>query len=237
MTDLESMVLRAQAGDLAAFTTLVHLFQDMAVGYGYSLLRDFHRAEDAAQEAFVEAYSNLSKLREPAAFPSWFRKIVFKHCDRLTRRKAASIARLESGPVILCSNAVPLDGLERQEVHQALLAAIRKAVDHIGLPKVGTLNNPEPPTRARQRPSKTPTPKAAFAPSVVLGRVARKRHRTETTPRPGATERAFELRLWLEHSNLRAGLAFLTGNSQVDPPRFLIEITRSGIFRGGDLFG
>jgi hypothetical protein len=48
MTDLESLVLRAQAGDLAAFTALVHLFQDMAVGYGYSLLRDFHSAEDAS---------------------------------------------------------------------------------------------------------------------------------------------------------------------------------------------
>src|SRR6516162_7846347 len=109
MTDLESLVLRAQAGELVAFTTLVHLFQDMAVGYGYSLLRDFHGAEDAAQEAFVEAYYNLSKLREPAAFPSWFRKIVFKHCDRLTRRKAASIAPLGSFPDIPCPNAVPLD--------------------------------------------------------------------------------------------------------------------------------
>ena len=28
-------------------------------------------AEDAAQEAFVEAYTNLSHLREPAAFPAW----------------------------------------------------------------------------------------------------------------------------------------------------------------------
>jgi hypothetical protein len=37
MTDLESLVLLAQAGDVAAFTTLVQLFQDMAVGYGYSL--------------------------------------------------------------------------------------------------------------------------------------------------------------------------------------------------------
>jgi len=125
MTDLESLVLRAQAGDVAGFTRLVHLFQDMAVGYGYSLLRDFHGAEDAAQEAFVEAYYNLSKLREPAAFPSWFRKIVFKHCDRLTRRKAAPIAQLESARDFPCPNAVPLDGLERQEFHQALLAAIR----------------------------------------------------------------------------------------------------------------
>jgi RNA polymerase sigma factor (sigma-70 family) len=125
MTDLESLVLRAQAGELVAFTTLVHLFQDMAVGYGYSLLRDFHGAEDAAQEAFVEAYYNLSKLREPAAFPSWFRRIVFKHCDRLTRRKALPIAQLEAARDTPCLTAVPFDNLQRQELRQTLLAAIR----------------------------------------------------------------------------------------------------------------
>ena len=38
------------------FALLVRRFQDMAVGDGYSLVRDFHLAEDAAQEAFFEAY-------------------------------------------------------------------------------------------------------------------------------------------------------------------------------------
>ena len=33
-------------------------------------------------------------LREPAAFPSWFRRIVFKHCDRITRRKEHELAPL-----------------------------------------------------------------------------------------------------------------------------------------------
>ncbi|NIR02616.1 MAG: RNA polymerase subunit sigma-24, partial [Gemmatimonadales bacterium] len=62
-------------------------FQDMAVGYAYSILGDFHLAEDAAQEAFVQAYLDLRKLRVPQAFPSWLRRIVFKQCDRFTRRK------------------------------------------------------------------------------------------------------------------------------------------------------
>jgi len=33
------------------------------------VLADSHEAEDVAQEAFIEAYLNLPKLREPAAFP------------------------------------------------------------------------------------------------------------------------------------------------------------------------
>jgi DNA-directed RNA polymerase specialized sigma24 family protein len=45
------LVRRAQQGDLGASDGLVSRFRDMAVGYSYSLLRDFHLAEDAAQEA------------------------------------------------------------------------------------------------------------------------------------------------------------------------------------------
>jgi DNA-directed RNA polymerase specialized sigma24 family protein len=42
-------------------------------------------AEDAAQEAFINAYCDLPALRNPAAFPGWFRRIVFKHIDRIRR--------------------------------------------------------------------------------------------------------------------------------------------------------
>ena len=62
MSDLESIVKHAQVGDIVAFATLVRRFQDMAVGYGYSILGDFHLAQDAAQEAFLEAYVKLAAV-------------------------------------------------------------------------------------------------------------------------------------------------------------------------------
>ena len=42
------------------FADLVRKFQDMACAFG--VLSDFHLAEDAAQEAFLVAYKDLSKL-------------------------------------------------------------------------------------------------------------------------------------------------------------------------------
>ena len=84
---LLTLVIQAQSGDLEAFAAIVRRFQDMAVGYGYSLLGDVYLAEDAAQEAFTSAYRDLSQLREPAAFPGWFRTIIFKQCHRLIRRR------------------------------------------------------------------------------------------------------------------------------------------------------
>lgn len=55
----------AQSGDLDAFTAIVVRFQDMAVGYAYAVLKDFHLAQDAAQEAFLTAYTDLHMLHQP----------------------------------------------------------------------------------------------------------------------------------------------------------------------------
>lgn len=67
MDDLRSTVVRAQEGDAAAYGTLVARFQDMAYGYAYVLLGDFELAQDAAQEAFIEAYLNAGIPAEAAA--------------------------------------------------------------------------------------------------------------------------------------------------------------------------
>ena len=96
MDELERLIVKARKGDPEAYGEIVRRFQDMAVGYAYSYVRDFHLAEDVAQEAFIEVYGCLGKLRRPAAFPSWFRKIVFKHCDRTTRGKRMATVSLEA---------------------------------------------------------------------------------------------------------------------------------------------
>ena len=77
MQDLSGLIIAARNGDSPAFEELVRRFQDMAVGYAYSILGDWHEAEDAAQDAFVSAYCSLIQLRDAAAFPGWFRRIVY----------------------------------------------------------------------------------------------------------------------------------------------------------------
>ena len=69
MATLETLIGQARNDDLEAYCEIVHRFQDMAVGYAYSLLGDFHYAEDVAQEAFIEAHSCLPKLRTASSFP------------------------------------------------------------------------------------------------------------------------------------------------------------------------
>lgn len=85
---LSDLVNAARAGDQRgdAYAEIVQRFEGMARTLGLRWLGDPQRAEDVAQEAFIEAYYSLDQLREPEAFAGWFRRIVLKHCDRHLRR-------------------------------------------------------------------------------------------------------------------------------------------------------
>ena len=130
MKDFVETLGRAQAGDLAAFGEIVRRFQDMAVGYAYSVLGDFDLAEDAAQEAFVRAYQDLPALRDLQAFPPWFRKIVLYQCTRWTRRKGLATVPLESAGEIAAKEPDPAQAAERREIRDRVLEAIRALPEH-----------------------------------------------------------------------------------------------------------
>ncbi len=127
MEKLNQLIVRAQSGDLDAYTTIVHRFQDMAVGYARACLGDVHRAEDVAQEAFLQAYLDLSTLKDPAAFPGWFRKIVFKHCNRITRKNQVRVLPLEEIPA---RTKDPAEALEARETWMQLQAAVQALPMH-----------------------------------------------------------------------------------------------------------
>jgi RNA polymerase sigma factor (sigma-70 family) len=118
------VVSRVQDGEPEHFAELVRSFQDMAVGYAYAILGDFHLAEDAAQEAFFDAYRSLGDLRNPLAFPSWLRRIVFKHCDRRTRRLAPPMISFEELSDPLSPSPSPADVAERNEMRDRLIRAL-----------------------------------------------------------------------------------------------------------------
>src|SRR5438093_290702 len=124
--ELDTLVERAQAGDVEAFDRLVRRFQDIAVGYAYSILGDFHLAEDAAQEAFIGAYHSLPGLRVSAAFSGWLQRIVFRSCLQLRRGRrivtvpldeAAELASREPGPEAL---------LQARAARDEILDAVRR---------------------------------------------------------------------------------------------------------------
>lgn len=131
MPELKTIVERAQAGEIEAYSLLVRQFQDMAVGYSYSILGNFALAEDAAQEAFLAAYRLLPQLREAAAFPGWFRRIVYKQCDRLIRKKQLHTVALDQAAVLAAPEPDPARIVEQREIQ----AQVRQAIQQLPLPE------------------------------------------------------------------------------------------------------
>jgi len=121
---LARMVERSRRGDRAGYDEIVRRFQRMAVVYCHSVIGDRQSGEDAAQEAFVEAYLHLGKLDHPAAFPGWFRTILYRQCHRILRRKEVSAVPLETGMPILLGVPGPHEAAELSETRAELNKAI-----------------------------------------------------------------------------------------------------------------
>lgn len=79
-------VARARANDAAAFRWLLERYRGRAVRLAAHVLRRPAEAEDVAQEAFVQAFRALDKLRG-VGFGPWLFKIVVRLC--LDRRRRA----------------------------------------------------------------------------------------------------------------------------------------------------
>jgi RNA polymerase sigma-70 factor (ECF subfamily) len=78
----------AMQGDQEAFADLVFAYQDAVYNLCYRMLGERTEAEDAAQEAFLRAYLNLSRYDSARPFKTWLLTIASNYCiDRLRRRR------------------------------------------------------------------------------------------------------------------------------------------------------
>lgn len=120
--ELEQLIDKAKIGDQDAFGVIVSRFQDMAVGYAFSILRDIQTAQDVAQEAFIDAYFKLNQLSVNAAFLSWFRTIIFKHCDRITRKNKVVHVPIDSLQTV--DDSTPAEAATENELKTMIFRAV-----------------------------------------------------------------------------------------------------------------
>src|SRR6266404_7681734 len=108
-----------------AFAEIVVRFQDMAFACAYSVVGDAYLAEDVTQEAFVVAWQKLDQLRDPDAFPGWFKRIVLSQCNRLTRGRRLQIVPFEVGENLPTTDPGPHIVAEKHELLTKVLAAVK----------------------------------------------------------------------------------------------------------------
>jgi RNA polymerase sigma factor (sigma-70 family) len=120
----------ARAEKSQAFGEIVRRFQDLAFACAYAVLGDFHLAEDAAQESFIVAWRHLDQLRQPAAFPGWFKRIVLSQCNRLTRGRRLDTVALNGLVDLPAAEPEPAAVYEGKERRARVLAAIQELPEH-----------------------------------------------------------------------------------------------------------
>lgn len=81
----EQLVKLAVNEDPEAFGEIVKRWERKIYALCYGMLNREDEAKDAAQEAFIAAYKNLSKFRGEAKVSSWLHRIAVNQC--LTRKR------------------------------------------------------------------------------------------------------------------------------------------------------
>ena len=130
--DDTALVERARNGDVNAYEALVQHYQELAFRVAYQVTGDAADAEDAAQEAFVNAYYALGRFRPGAPFRPWLLRIVAN--EARNRRMAAHrrTALAQRALVAQTSGEAapsPETAAEAEEFRATLLASLRRLRD------------------------------------------------------------------------------------------------------------
>jgi RNA polymerase sigma-70 factor (ECF subfamily) len=99
VNDLDpAWILQAQRGNSEAFDRLLEHYQKPVYNLCYRMLGDPVEAEDAAQETFLRAYSNLNRYDRARAFSTWLLSIAAHHCIDQIRKRRMRLVSIDSNP-------------------------------------------------------------------------------------------------------------------------------------------
>ena len=153
---LGETVLKSAMGMEAAATTvdtLVAGHSVMVFRIAYSILRNHHDAEDAAQECFLRVWKHKDRLHEVNNAKTWLARIAWTTAldKRRSGRRMVSLSDEESGAELMHSIAdtapaadEQLAGTEMQNMLERLIAGLPEDLRHtLELSTVQELNSAE----------------------------------------------------------------------------------------------
>lgn len=86
------LVIEAQSEDRAAFTELVRRYRRVVVSTAWSVLNDYHSAQDVAQDSFVIAFRQLETLRDARTFGPWLLTLTRREAVRRSRQASVTVS-------------------------------------------------------------------------------------------------------------------------------------------------
>lgn len=125
--DEPTLVTRAQDGDVHAFEELARRHQDALFRVAVRVLGQRADAEDALQEALLDAWRRIGTFRGEAAFSTWMYRIVTNRCSALVRRNRPTVPLPEEDTALVAGPDSP----ERSAEVDAELAALSRALQEL----------------------------------------------------------------------------------------------------------
>jgi RNA polymerase sigma-70 factor (ECF subfamily) len=125
------LIERARRGDVMAYEELVRRYQDVAVRTAHVVAPDGD-ADDACPEAFVKAWSALSRFRAGAPFRPWLLRIVANEARNRRRsagRRAGLALRIAEDRPSSDAAPSPESAVLDHESRATLLAAVNRLRD------------------------------------------------------------------------------------------------------------
>ena len=84
---------QARQGDKVAFGKLIEAYQGPVYNLAYRMLNNSGEAEEAAQEAFIRAFTRLDSYNPAHKFSTWLLSITSNYCiDQLRKRRAVLLS-------------------------------------------------------------------------------------------------------------------------------------------------
>ncbi|QMV42030.1 sigma-70 family RNA polymerase sigma factor [Cohnella cholangitidis] len=122
MSTEKEWVRAALAGDWEAFGAIVRKYANVLHAVAYEVVRDYHQAQDIAQETFLKAYMNLHTLQKPEKLGSWLYSIA-RRLSLNARRTAGRHTSLEETSDLPHDQSVE-ETVMRSDVRRQVLDAL-----------------------------------------------------------------------------------------------------------------
>jgi RNA polymerase sigma-70 factor (ECF subfamily) len=112
-------LVRAQSGDHEAFAQIITRHEAMVFSLAYHFFNDRGRAEEIAQDVFLQLYRNLSDIESESHLLFWLRQVTTRRCIDVTRRARMKAVSLEDAGEIRAKEK-PADPLLDRRLKQMI---------------------------------------------------------------------------------------------------------------------